>query len=81
MPPGCGVAVATSMAVSKTTPDELMSAIDSGSPSTHGYGMLTVARPKRGTNGSGSTVKFQMASSTATWAIVTGSGPPLTIST
>src|SRR5881628_1041780 len=41
--------------------------------------MSIVARPSRGTVRSGVMVKRQKASSTITWATVTGSGPPLTM--
>ena len=74
---GVGVSTATATSWSNVTPVEVTSRSACASPSTHGYGIVSVVRPRCASVVPGSAVNDQYASSTWTWAIVTGSGPSL----
>lgn len=72
-----GVSVATATSPPKVSPVAVSSVTTTGSPSTHGYGMVRVRRSSRPSVRPPSSECAHAASSTSTCAMVTGSGPLL----
>src|SRR5262245_21866805 len=75
----CGVSTATAIVFSKVAPVEVSRRTRCASPWTHGYGIAMRPRARWRNVRAGDMSNAQNASSTATSAMVTASGPSLTM--